>query len=386
MSNSEPLVVAPEQLDQHPWLLPVKNCVIDLRTGKSRPGNPDDYLTVAAPVEWKGLDEPAPHWEKYLSDTLNNNQEVIDFLLRALGYSITGLNTERLFVVLFGEHGNNGKGTLMEILFHVLGKLSSPIQSELLLAQKYGKSADGPSPAIMALKGLRLGWASETAANHSFASDKIKLYSGGDPLVGRGLNEKVTTFMPNHVLFLLTNNLPGAPAPDTSFWERIKVIDYPFSFVKRPPITDKEGNTTPAVLEKHQRLADPELLDNLKAEESGILASLVRGCLAWQQKGLSPPKKVIEDSQKYRRKQDDIQDFIEQCCHVNKADPNVKSPAGALYKKYKDWWEDVASTRPLSMKKFGDLMSMKFEKIKSSNVIYLGIMVDVTKSMEGKSA
>ncbi len=385
VSNNTPLTIHPDQLDQHPLLLPVKNGVVDLRTGLLRPGRPEDYFTMACPIDYKGIDEPAPEFFSYLNSSLDGNTEVINFLLRALGCAIAANNTERLFVVLFGQHGQNGKGKLMEILYHVLGPLSGPIQAEMLMAQKFAKSADGPSPAVMALKGRRLAWASETEEGSSFAAGKLKLYSGGDPLVGRAPNDKAqTTFNPSHILFLLTNNLPHAPAHDSAFWERIKVIDFPFSFVQRKPQKDKDGNDLPVVLEKHQRLADPNLLEKLKAEASGILAALVRGCLEWQKQGLNPPRKVMEDSLKYRRNEDDIQDFIDQCCHVNPADPDVKGSASDLYKRYRSWWEDVATTRPMNMKKFGSLMSMKFQKHKSSNVVYLGVMIDITKGMSGE--
>lgn len=382
ISNNTPLTIHPDQLDQHPLLLPVKNGVIDLRTGLLRPGRSDDYFTMACPIEYKGIDEPAPEFFSYLNTSLDGHTEVIDFLLRALGCAIGATNTERLFVVLFGQHGQNGKGKLMEILYHVLGPLSGPIQAEMLMAQKFAKSADGPSPAVMALKGRRLAWASETEEGASFAAGKLKLYSGGDPLIGRAPNDRFqTTFNPSHTLFLLTNNLPHAPAYDNAFWERIKVIDFPFSFVQRKAQKDHEGNVVPVVLEKHQRHADPDLLAKLKAEASGILAALVRGCRDWQKQGLNPPRKVIDDSLKYRRNEDDLQDFIDQCCHVDRADPNVKGTASDLYKRYRSWWEDVATTRPMNMKKFGTLMSMKFEKLKSSTVLYLGVMVDVTKGM-----
>ncbi len=386
VSNADPLTVHPDQLDQNPMLLPVKNGVIDLRTGILRPGQPEDYLTMCSPIEWKGLHEPAPTWDNYLLTSLGGNQDVVDFVLRAIGYSATGLNLERVFLVLFGQHGQNGKGKLMEILHYVLGSLAGPIQTEMLLAQKFTKAADGPSPAVMALKGRRLAWASEPEENQPFASGKLKLYSGGDPLIGRAPNDKdQTTFYPSHTLWLITNVLPHAPAWDDAFWERIKVIDFPLSFVIRKPQIDEDGNEIPVVLEKHQRHADPDLMCKLMAEAPGILASIVRGCLAWQRQGLNPPKKVLDDSLKYRRNEDDLQDFIDQCCHVAIGEPGVESPVSTLYKRYKVWWEEVGTTRPINMKKFGSLLSMKFEKTKSNVIIYHGIMVDVTKSVESQN-
>lgn len=386
ISNKDPLTVHPDELDQNPMLLPVANGVVNLRDGELQPGKPEDYMTVCSPVEWKGLHEPAPVWDNFLLTSLGGNQDVVDFVMRAIGYSATGLNVERVFLVLFGQHGQNGKGMLMEILHYVLGSMAGPIQTEMLLAQKFTKAADGPSPAVMALKGRRLAWASEPEENQPFASGKLKLYSGGDPLIGRAPNDKdQTTFYPTHTLWLITNVLPHAPAWDDAFWERIKVIDFPLSFVIRKPQKDEEGNDIPVVLDKHQRHADPDLMCKLKQEASGILAAIVRGYHDFKCQGLNPPKKVLEDSLKYRRREDDLQDFIEQCCHVSIGDPDVHSSVSILYKRYKAWWDEVGSSKPMNLKKFGSLLSMKFEKQKSNVIIYHGIMVDVTKSVEGQN-
>lgn len=368
-TNADPITVHPKQLDKEPWLFPCANEVVDLRTGVGRSGRPTDYLTMSSDIEWKGIDEPCPHWDGFLMAILDNNHDVVDYLMRVLGYAITGLNVERIFLVLFGKHGQNGKGTMMEVLYHVLGGLSGPIQSEMLMSQKFSKSSSGPSPDLMALKGRRLAWASETEEGQSFASGRLKLFSGGDPLVGRGLNDKEqTTFMPSHTLFLLTNSLPHAPAHDNAFWERIKVIDFPFSFVRRKPTA------------KHEREADPELLTKLKSEASGILAWLVRGCLAWQKQGLSPPTKVLEDSLIYRRTEDDLQDFMEQCCKVDQSDPDLREPASAMYGRYKTWWSDQSPSRPMSSKKFGDIMSRKgFDRVKSNGkMFYIGICLVIS--------
>ena len=368
-TNAEPITVHPDQLDKQPWLFACKNGVVDLRTGEFREhGSPEDYLTLAAPTEWRGLDEPAPWWDRFLRSILEDEQDVIDFLLRALGYSITGLNVERIFIVLFGQYGQNGKGTLMEILYHVLGGYAGPIQSEMLMSQRFSKGSSGPSPDLMALKGRRLAWASESEEGQSFAAGKIKLFSGGDPLVGRGLNDKdQTTFFPSHTLYLLTNAKPHAPAHDSAFWERIKVIDFPLSFVRRKPELP------------HERLADPDLLDNLKGEASGILASLVRSCIEWQKKGMAPPEKVLADTLQYRRDEDDMQDFLDKYCTFG---ADERASFSGLYTKYKEWWEEVATSRPMSKKKFGTLLSLKYKKVKSGKMYYLGLSLRLVGELD----
>lgn len=369
ISNSDPLTIHPDQLDKEPWLFPCQNGVIDLRSGSFREGSPADYLTISSPTMWEGIEAQCPVWEKTLLEIFDNNIETIKYLQKVLGYTITGLKSERIFIVFYGPHGQNGKGTIIDTLFHVLGPLAGPIQTELLMSQKFARSTSGPSPDILAMKGRRLAWASETERHHSFAAGQIKRYSGGDPLLGRGLNDRdQTTFWPTHVLFLLCNDRPKAPAKDNAFWERIKVFHFPFSFLSKQT-------------ESYHRPVNKYLDLELQKEAPGILAWHVKGCLLWQKEGLIPPDKVVSDSLEYRNNEDDIQHFIDDCCHVDKtnADKENRENATALYVKFRDWWEKRNTTKAMNQKEFADQLILKgFTKVKSDRVYYQFLKLVVT--------
>ncbi len=358
-TNAAPLVVHEKDLDQHPWLLATPNTVVDLRTGEDRPGAPGDWLTKTTKTEWRGLDAKCPKYDTFIREVLGDNDELIAFFDRVIGYALTGLNVERMFLVLFGAHGQNGKGTIMEILYHILGALAGPIQAEILISNRSSKPGSAPSPEILAMKGMRLLWASEVSDSHRFAADKVKLLTGGDPLTGRGLNDKDhTTFMPTHTLFLLTNCKPGAPASDDAFWERTFIIDFPFSFVAHP---DPE--------KPYQKKAVRGLAEELLEEAPGILARFVRGCLDYQQKGLSPPECVMEHTRQYRRGEDTIADWVDECIDTGSGD-DYKTSFKSLYENYKVWWEGVSPYRPMTRKKFGEQLSMKYEKVKTGGTIH----------------
>lgn len=364
-TNNEPIVISYDELDQRPMLFACENGVVELATGLLKDGDPEDYITKASPIEFKGLDEPCPKWEEFFSDCIEN-EEVIHYLHKVLGYAITGEDTVRIFPVFWGERGQNGKGTIMDMIFHILGPLAGPIQSEMLTAQLKSKSSSGPSPDIMALKGKRIVWGSETEEGQRFAAAKVKLLTGGDPLVGRNPNDRhQTTFLPTHTLFLLTNEKPHAPPQDNAFWMRQKLIEFPYTYV------DFEPEKT------WEKKAAPGLKNELKKEASGILAWLVRGCLLWQKEGLQVPDKVKKDTVDYRRAEDQIADFVEQCCELN---PDEKAMASDLYAVFKVWWKECVTPKPLSQRKFGDMMTLRFEKGKPRGVVeYYGLEIMSTK-------
>ncbi len=373
ISNSDPLTVHPDELDQHPWLLPVRNGIVDLRTGEFRAGGDSGlYFTRVAAAEWQGIDAACPTWEKFLKDVLDD-PAVIDYLQRVLGYAITGLRSERLFVVFYGPHGHNGKDTLIGAVSHVLGDLAGPIQTELLISQRFSRSPGGPRPEIMALKGLRVAYAAETEKQHSFASGQVKRYSGGNELIGRGLNENYqTTFFPTHLMFLLCNDLPSAPAKDTPFWERIRVFPFLRSFVD-------------VCTRDFHRPVDKTIDIKLEKESSGILAWLVRGCLGWQRRGLDPPEVVLKASRNYREHEDILQHFLDDYCLVDKEDVSTENRtlARKLHDHFVLWFgKDSPGKRPMSYQDFSDQMELKgFPKVKSSNMYFSFVRIDGLKEV-----
>lgn len=364
--NDNPLIVRDESFDKHLWLLPVKNGVLDLRSGDLREGKPEDFFLKACPVEWAGLDAPCPVWEASLSASLNDQDDLVAFMHRLLGYACTGLSIEHRFFVLRGKRGRNGKDTMMETLYSLLGPFASSINVETLLYQRNQRSPSGPSPEVVAFKGLRIACASEPSENSFFDIGKIKLYTGGGRLKGRGVNAKeYTEFVPTHTLFLLTNPKPHASADDDAFWERVVMINFPISFVDNP-----EG--------PFQRQRDPDLKEKLQAELPGILAWLVRGVMEYRKHGLAIPQSVIDATKEYRRAEDNIQDFIDECCLVDHDDPDCKVDFKSLYGRFKSWWaESFPASRAPSKKKLGTLLKDRFEEGKSNgNRIYRGVRIN----------
>ncbi len=355
-----PLAIKGEEFDEKPMLFPCKNGVIDLETGKLKPGRPGDYLSLASPVEFKGINEPASLWEQSILEIFNGNEELVAYLNRLYGYAITGLVNEKVFPVLYGKTGWNGRSLIIETISYVMGALAGSIPSEMLLSQRYSKNASGPSPDIMSLKGIRMAFASEIDEGQRFSASKIKWLTGKDELVGRNPHDKYPTrFRPTHKLFLMTNTQPQAPPNDKAFWERLHLIPFTISFVNRDP------------KESHERRAILDLDHQLLEEAPGILAWLVRGCLAWQKHGLKPPQAVTEATEEYRRNEDLLADFVDECCY---REPAARDRASMLYAAFVEWYHDNIGKNEPSGTWFGKQLTQKFKKTKYEGcVMYHGV-------------
>lgn len=346
-----------EMFDQNPMLLPCTNACVDLKTGWASPGRRKDLTTLACSVPWVDIEAQAPLWEQTLLASLGEAAKV-DFFQRFMGYCLTGKTTLAVILILYGP-GRNGKTLIIEVIMKIMGALAGAIPVEMLLDQGRFVSAAAPDASKISLKGKRFVAATESDEGRRISPSKVKQYSGGDTIVARGPHDKrMTQFEPTHKLVLMTNHLPGAPMSDYAFWSRINVLPFEFSFVDREPEAPNE------------RRADASLKEKLLEEASGILAWLVRGSLKWQKDGLNPPESVKIATENYRRSEDLIADFLEECCLIS---PNEEENASALYDAFKEWWGNNVSKKPLSQKKFGMLLKGKFKSVKSSKVKYIGL-------------
>jgi putative DNA primase/helicase len=357
----EPLAISGDELDLNRHLLACANGVLDLRTAKFREGRPEDLISRASPVEWQGLEKPAPIWERFLLEIQREDQETVDFLHRWFGYTISGIVKEHKFMILEGPGGRNGKGTLVETISEVLGPLAGPIQSEMLLDQGRTRSSAGPSPDIMDLRGLRMVWASENDEGRRFSPSRVKWISGGDTLKGRHPHDKYNIkFNPTHKLILLTNNKPVAPPDDRAFWERLLLVPFGLSYVDRDPLTP------------YERRSNKDLRDQLREEHPGILAWLVRGYLEYQRQGLNPPKSALQAAAKYRRDEDILAPFFDDYLIKNTV---ARTSASDLFDCFSDWYfENVSKKEKITQTRFGRIMGKIFDRDKlEGRSVYVGV-------------
>ena len=104
--------------DKDPWLLGVPNGVVDLRTGLLRQGQQEDQITKHAGVAFdRGA--KCPRWEHFLREVFDGNAELVSYVRRSIGYTLTGDVREDCW---FGSTGGqNGKSTLFKVLLNLFG-------------------------------------------------------------------------------------------------------------------------------------------------------------------------------------------------------------------------------------------------------------------------
>jgi putative DNA primase/helicase len=219
------------------------------------------------------------------------------------------------------------------------------------------RQSGGPTSDIIYLRGKRLVWISETDEGRRLNAGRVKWLSGGDTLTGRGnYDRRQISFRPSHKLILLTNHRPHADASDYALFQRLHLIPFTLSFVDDPQ-------------RPKERKADKGLLEKLKAEGPGILAWLVRGCLAWQKEGLNPPETVKAATKAFQEEEDLIGQFISEKCTLG---PGLEVQAGTLFTAYQEWTEKNG-LKAFSGVKFGREIRNRFDSYKDRNTFYTGV-------------
>ena len=346
LARSEPgITVKPAVFDTHPMLLNVQNGTIDLTTGELHSHRRADYLTKTCPVAYDPTAR-CPNLIRLLTSILE--PDVIEFLQRGVGYSMTGMTSEQVLFVLYGT-GANGKSTVLNAIQDVLGSdYSMKAATGLLMAKRH----ESHPTELADLFGKRFATSVEVENGRRLAESTVKELTGSDPVRARYMGKDFFEFTPSHKLWFAVNHKPVIGGTDNGIWRRIRLI--PFTVTIAPDQQDKDL---------------PQLLT---AERAGILTWAVKGCLKWQQDGLGEPEAVRAATADYRSEMDILGAFLDECCLEQSG---AKVRANHAYQVYKRWCAD-AGERVLTQRAFGRAMTERgIERFTANGTWYRGIKV-----------
>jgi putative DNA primase/helicase len=317
-----------EQWDADPWLLNTPDGVVDLRTGKVRSLRPDDYMTRMTLVGPQG---ECPMWKAHLNLIMNGDKELVAYLQRAFGYSLTGITREH---ALFFAHGTgaNGKGTTFETIAKIMGSYARSAPMKTFTASKI---EEHPTELAM-LRGARMVMASETEEGRSWAEARIKQLTGGDRIPARFMRQDYFEFTPQFKLWIQGNHKPALRSVDEAIRRRFNLLPFTITIPRE---------------ERDQKFAE----DKLTKEHPGILAWMIQGCLKWQSDGLCPPQAVSEATAEYLKTEDALMQWFAESCVVDASHQGLFT--SELYASFKQWLVD-AGELVISRKRFSQRLEV----------------------------
>jgi P4 family phage/plasmid primase-like protien len=325
------IAVSTESLDHDAWILNTPGGIIDLKTGKLEPANPDALCTRATtvPADFGG---DCPLWRKFLAEATGGDRELEYYLQRFLGYSLTGSIREQQLTFLWGK-GGNGKGVFIDTVSAILGDYHEEASMDTF-TESYNEKH---STDVAGLAGARLVTASETEAGKRWDEQRVKSLTGGGLVKARFMRQDFFTFKPQFKLLFAGNHKPIVRDIDDAMKRRLQLVP----FVRKP------------------KVVDTELVDKLRAEWPAILAWMVEGCLEWQKQGLLPPTSVRAFSDEYFEDEDTFGAWMRECVEQDESVEFISTTA--LFQNWEEW-ANRNGEKPGGIKRFVSALGTRLER------------------------
>lgn len=335
-----------EDYDKNDWFFNVQNGTLDLKLEnnpdgiwKLRDHSRGDMVTKISNAVFDP-DARCPKWEAFLEKVFMNDRDMIDYVQKIIGYSLTGDIREDCFFIIDGL-GFNGKSTFVRVLTELTGDYCQTTTVDTFI------QSTGPRVRndLAKLRGARIVFGPEVGEGKKLDEQILKMLSGRDKVVCRYLWKEEFSYDAKCKLFFYGNYKPEISGTDYGIWRRPRIIEFPYTFNQEEKIDKYE--------------------DILVQEElSGILNWALEGCKKWQLEGLNTPKCLEDKIEDYKAESNELTDFLAKSDYViDLENTQTKIYKSDLYKEYADYCEENKYL-PISQKMFGN--KIHGLKVKSS--------------------
>lgn len=340
-----------EDFDKDPYMLAVKNGVLDLSGDQPvlREFLPEYMLTKKTRARYNGRAPKPGRFLSFLDEVTKDAEnaddvELKDWLRRLYGYTLSGAANEDVIPIYIGG-GINGKSKLMEAVAHALGDYSGATEIQELAGATRNQSQN--NEALVGLKGCRFAWCDEMPMHAAWDPAKFKKLTGGT-LRGMQKFKPPVEFQSTCVVHLGGQHLPAAMDLSDGFWRRVRVVPFRQNFEDRRDIL---------------------LLDQLKADADYVLWWMVQGWAEWKADGLSSCKAVEEATAAYKDKEVEATPvgFVNDGFDVDKARLDIEYRVSwtEFIKLYEEWCR-ANGTKPWTGKRVDSILAEQGFTIKKS--------------------
>lgn len=311
------------KLNSSPHELPIKgpnkrHLIIDLKTLKTRERTKNDLFSFELDVEFLKNDK-LENANKFFSQIMGNDKEVIEFLQKMLGYTMTGETDLRCFFIMWGN-GANGKSVVCDLMKTIMKKMFTSLDKKVMIKKNDNSSH---TAHLIPLLSARLGVLSETNKDDELEENTIKALTGNDSISMRKLYGEQFDYTPKAKYILLTNNKPIINSNDQALHMRVVFIPFGCRFVDNP--------TKP-----NELLRDTQFVDDLKTKYLNEVFTWL--CIGannyYNNRKLILPNKIKDATNKYINEQDKIQCFIDEKLEIAELSKIKRSELFTVYEEY----------------------------------------------------
>jgi len=332
------LARVPVVFDADPFLMPLQDGVVDLRTGEFREAKPADYLTFRYNAAWQGLADYKPFlW--HLCSSLPDPRDVLTAIDMIVAAAIR--IAFEIYNLLFGP-GGNGKGVFEDIIIAFFGlERASTMRLSELKNSRFGEGAllDKDLWIVSEVEGVK--------DVHSL----IKKISSGEPIdadVKWGGRRQGRP----HVLPIFDANTAFDFGDESRGQKRrFRKLDFPFTFGDRPEDRPKD----PLLKEK---LTRPEVLNGL----ARIIAA--RATVLIESRDVYHRKSSAEIQEEYKRQRFSLNYFCSDCLSTTWPEKQAEEVSSKLtteraYSEYLEYCR-LFNVTPAERSPFGKYIFERF--------------------------
>ncbi len=247
----------------------------------------------------------APTWEEFIRTSVP--PQFRDTLQRFAGYCLLPTKKYGRFLALLGN-GNNGKSTFITILTEIFGKHASSISMQDIVDGKF-KLAELEGKMVNIYPDLPKKKIFNTGLFKALITDELPF------TVERKFKPTYQAKIMAKFIFG-ANQLPSVNDDSFAFFRRWLIVNFPRIF--------------------DRKTADPDLLEKLRAEKSGILNWIIAGAYALVHSPENPfeyPYTEEEIAEKYYRAESPVAAFVQDCLYEgdDPQDPEARIEKDRLY-------------------------------------------------------
>ena len=262
-----------------------KNCVVNLRTRKTRNFSPYPVIIHSIPVVY-APEAKTPQWEAFVSEIIL--KEDIPLLQEFMGYCLNpSMPLHRLF--WFHGKGRNGKGVVVRTIQGILGGDNC---SDIGLSDFKGSRRFALSVLFQKLFNV----SSEPDSKYPLSTNVINLISGEDRISAELKNKNGRLVFTNKAKILVVgNSFPKVNDQTDAFWDRIAILKFPNRFI--------EGKTMIPQIEKNW-LTKPE-------DRSGVVNWMLEGLArVLKNNAFTKTKSTEETKQQFKELSDSFEAWL----------------------------------------------------------------------------
>jgi phage/plasmid-associated DNA primase len=285
-------------------------------------------------------------WENFLRRSIPD-EATRNYLQRVVGAAFMGTSKLKCLINLQGPP-DSGKSLFGGTLFK-LGKAGAGYSA--MPDSKVVTKVNGQNFEQDSCRGRRVIIISEPSSSERIDDDFIKQFTGDDWIETRTLNVKSSGWVPQGVIFALSNDRLKINTRDRAIVDRVQTVSFPIHFEREIP-----GITH---VPEERRMIDG-LGDRLMEDRAAILQWIVYGMGYFVREGqkLSPPESVLQQagdaiadaSQALRWLGEYVDEGLLEIDFSE--EPEYFLPVMEAYSRYKMWAVFAGENRPLSKKLF----------------------------------